>query len=220
MDGGMEAALFVALDVASLLLAGLVAAFFLRSHRLQPDAAFGVLAAAFATLALSHLATAASGLRLLPSRQLAVDALRTFGVFLASVLTPLAYAARARSARLRTGPTVAVAGLGVLGLVLALYVAGLEPLGKPLEVYPWLRAVETFLLLLAAGWALVGVHARRLGDLQVPAAYVCLALSRWSGAVLAWQGTVAPSPFTYAWRLAALLLLAGVVVRRWPRAPP
>jgi hypothetical protein len=211
---------YVALDAASLALAGLVALFFLRSHRLQPDAAFGVLAAAFATLALSHLATAASGLRLLPAHALAVDALRTFGVFLAGVLILLAYAARARSARLRTAPTMAGAAVGMLALLLLLYAAGLSPLGEPLAVYPWLRLVEAFLLLLAAAWAGVGVHARRLADLQVPAAYVCLALSRYSGALLALHGDLSPSPFTYAWRLAALLLLAAVVARRWPRAPP
>lgn len=219
--GGVDAtALFVALDAASLALAGLVALFFLRSHRLQPEGAFGVLATAFATLALSHLATAASGLRLVPRQAAAVDALRTFGVFLASVLILLAYAARARSARVRTAPTLAGAAVGVLLLVLGLYAAGLSPLGEPLAVYPWLRLAETFLLLLAAGWAGVGVHARRLSDLQVPAAYVCLALSRWSGAVLALQDDLRPSPFTYAWRLAALLLLAAIVARRWPRAPP
>jgi uncharacterized membrane protein YhaH (DUF805 family) len=214
------AAVYVALDAASLALAGLVALFFLRSHRLQPEGAFGVLAAAFGTLALSHLATAASGLRLLPGHAPAVDALRTFGVFLASVLVLFAYAARARAAPVRTAPILAGAAVAVLALVLALYLAGLSPLGEPLEVYPWLRLAETFLLLLAAAWAGVGVHARRLRDLQVPAAYVCLAMSRYSGAMLALHGDLSPSPFTYAWRLAALLLLAAVVARRWPRAPP
>jgi len=213
-------ALYVALDVASLALAGLVALFFLRSHRLRPDAAFGVLAVAFGTLALSHLATAASGLRLLPSRQLAVDALRTFGVFLASVLLLLAYAGRARQARVRTGPTVALAAVAVLLVLLAAYAAGLAPLGEPLRLYPALRLAETGLLLVAAFLAGVGVHARRLADFQVPAAYVCLALSRYSGALLALHGDVAPSPFTYGWRLAGLVLLASLVVRRWPRGPP
>ena len=213
-------AVFVALDVVSLALAGLVALFFVRSHRLAPRQAFGILATGFAALAVSHLATAASGLRLLPDQQGAVDALRTFGVFLASLLLACAYGLRASGAPTRTGPVVAAAAVAVVSGVLALYALGLDPLGDPLRLYPWLRLLETGLLLAAAAAAGVGIHARRLADLQVPAAYVCLALSRYSGALLAFEGDTTPSPFTYGWRLAALVLLAAVVMRRWPRAAP
>ena len=213
-------AAYVALDVASLALAGLVALFFVRSHRLAPRQAFGILGTAFTALAVSHLATAASGLRLLPEQQGSVDALRTFGVFLASLLLAAAYGLRASGAPARTGPVVTVAAVAVVLGILALYAAGLDPLGDPLRLYPWLRLLETGLLLVAAAAAGVGVHARRLADLQVPAAFVCLALSRYSGALLAFEGVTAPNPFTYGWRLLALLLLAAVVVRRWPRAAP
>ena len=101
-----DAAVYVALDAASFLLSGLVAAFFARTHRLRPDESYGALAIAFATLAVAHLATAASGERLFPGST-AVDALRTLGVFLASVLIATAYALRSRRVPARTMPILA-----------------------------------------------------------------------------------------------------------------
>jgi hypothetical protein len=212
-----EIVAYVGLDVVSMLLASWVAFFFLRSHRIDRRQSFGVLAAAFAILAVSHLSTALAGFDVYPNSVL--PAIRTGGVFLATVLIFLAYAFRSRQTATRTVYVVAAGGgLALVALVGAYALAG-SSLASPLIAFPWLRLIDGLLLLSAAAFAAVGVHVRSFHDLKVPSAFVFLALSRYTSAILGFQSEFEPSPLAYAWRLLALVLLASVVPRRWPHPP-
>ncbi len=208
--------LFLALDAVSVGLAGLVAAFFLRSHQLWPERSLGVLGAAFVVYALSHATASLSGFDLVETD--AVDASRTLGVTAAGLMVLAAYVFR----WLRVpAPTMVVVGaslcLATLGAVLFY---GLRDTEFPLRIFPWLRLLDTIVLLAASGLSVMRLRPARLADLQVPLAYSCLALSRYSAALTAFMGEGQPGLANYAWRLAGLLLMAALAVRRWPRAPP
>ena len=213
-----EIVAYLALDVVSMFLAGAVGLFFWRSHRLDPRQSFGILGAAFTILAVSHLSTALSGFDVYPELRI-LPAIRTGGVFLASVLVFIAYAFRSHGTPTRTLPVLAsAAAFSVVAVITAYALPGVT-LESPLIAFPWLRLVDGLLLLCAAAFAAVGVHVRSFHDLKVPGAFVLLALSRYTSAILGFQSDFEPSPFTYAWRILGLLLLVSVVARRWPHPP-
>ena len=211
-----EAQAFLVLDGASVLLAVLVGAFFLRSHRLWPDQSLGVLGVAFLFYAASHATASLSGFDVVHSPFL--DACRTLGVSAAGLLILTAYAFRWRKV---AAPTMRLVGAAVASTTIAVVaVYAVWDTAFPLAIFPWLRTFDALVLVAAAGLSTMGVRAQRLSDLRVPLAYVCLALSRYSAALYAFLGHLQPSLPNYAWRLAGLLGLALFAVTRWPRAPP
>ncbi|HVL47372.1 MAG TPA: hypothetical protein VM889_02320 [Candidatus Thermoplasmatota archaeon] len=205
---------FVVLDVVSLALAGAVALFFWRTHRLVPDAGYAVLASAFAVLGLSYLTIGASEFDLIDPGAAIVDAARVGGQFLGVALIFLNYASRFFNLdrRFLTVASRALAAVAVVYLVIYVAPPAFE-LPDPRSYLGTLRFLEFMLLAAAAGLVAVGVSGRRFADFAVPAAFLLLAVSKYTWAMIAWFGVDDAVPLPYLWRLAALGILLVVVAR-------
>ncbi|HVM44910.1 MAG TPA: hypothetical protein VM582_03150 [Candidatus Thermoplasmatota archaeon] len=207
--------LLLGVDLLSLVLCAAIATFFARAHLLFPERGYGVLAYAFGAWGVGYSVVSLSAFGVLDGLPV-LDALRTAFLFLGSLLVFLSYLLRRLRVHLRSLHVAAVA-LGVTALAyLALYLVapGAAAFSPPLAHLPWVRLVGAVLLLAAALLVLPEIQGRTLAHYSVPAAFVLLALERYTVALLNLAGHGEGIVWSYPWRLAALVLLARVA---WPR---
>lgn len=214
--------LTLGLDAASALLAVAVAWFFLRSERLLPERGFGVLALAFAFLAVAYALTTLS-LQDDMGRRDAYDGARAGAVLLASGLLLFHYVAKRARWRMEIVRVGAVGLATAVATGVGLYVV--VPRAAPADasaLLSTLRLVASLLLIATSFLVIMEVRARSLWDFRVPLAFVCLAISSYTVAVTALAGAPAAEGWlVYAWRFVGLGMLLSVIwpSRRFAAAP-
>lgn len=195
----------LAADAATIVLSLVLSAFFWRTHRTAPGTNAGYAAYGFLLWGIGH----AAGLGSRWIGEMEIEAARVFLPFVGTLVMGLAYLPSAVPPRVRS--VAAITFFVLLAGILSAYAIGLA-MPSALAMRPSVRAADAVAL---AAYALHIVRRVGVNPLAFRTAlgFGCLALDRYSTALLAYG--VAPDDITipHAWRFLGLAFLVSVT---WP----
>lgn len=212
---------FVVLDAVSAVLTLIVAAFFLQLVWATRESLHLLFAVGFLLLGLSFTSVAASELNLTVA-PLEIDAFQLSGQLAGALVLLMGYLSVRRHGRARLWIALAwaAAAAGLFFAVLYLVVPPFLTLPDLATSIPY---AEGLMFLSFAGCAAMAASgfARHptLDRVLVPAAFACLAATKYTWLLFDLSGSLSIVPFVYVWRFLALGLFL-FAIRLPPRRPP